>query len=427
MNNLTNKKLTFLIEPILIILPISLLFSNLITEIFIFLISIIFFLNVKKNEIIKIFDNKIIRLLFLLYLYLLINYFVNIDKDPSFTRSIPFVRFIIYVMALSYFLNVAYISKKKIFFYWGGIILFVCLDLQFQNITGKNILGYEAIIQGPITRLGGFLGDELKVAYLINSFFVVSLGSFFFYKKKNYKNTTFILLSTSLVLYSVYTTAERSNFLCLLIFVVLFFIFSKFRYYFLLIITTLIVVMTMNFSNIQSNTKIQRMFLENTKIIINSLSINENKTNNFLYKDNHYFSHYSTAWQIFQDYPITGVGPKNFRKYCSNEIYDDKIYPTYKNINCSTHPHNLFFEIIAEFGILGVVFFFGFFCYFFYKSLKISFKKNNIFLFGNTIFLMTYFIPFLPRGSFFTNWNAMIFWTIFSVSFYLLDQENEHV
>ena len=40
---------------------------------------------------------------------------------------------------------------------------------------------------------------------------------------------------------------------------------------------------------------------------------------------------------------------------------------------------------------------------------------------------MTYFIPLLLRGSFFTNWNAMIVWTIFSVSFYLLDQENEHV
>ena len=426
MNNSPNKNLLFLIEPILIILPISLLFSSLISELLILIIISIFFVSVRKDELIKIFNNKIILFMIVLYLYLILNYFVNISKDPSFTRSIPFIRFIFYVIALSYFLNKDYIKSKRIFFYWTVIVFLVCLDLQLQNITGKNIFGYEAIRQGNFTRLGGFLDDELKISYLLNSFFVVSLGSTFTYQKINKKNKLLALLLTGLVIYSVYATAERSNFVCLLFFTIIFFIFSKLRNYLFFMVILLIPIIIINFSYIKSNSKIERMFSENTKLIKSSLSFNVDKQKNFLYKNNNYFPHYSTAWEIFKDYPTMGVGLKNFRKYCNNEIYDEKIYPQYRNTNCSTHPHNLFFEIISELGILGVVVFFGFFGYFFYKSLRVSLKNKDLFLFGNTIFLMTYFIPFLPRGSFFTNWNAMIFWTIFAISIHLIDKKKHY-
>ena len=427
MNILDFKKIRFLVEFIIIILPISFLFSNFVSEILILILVLFFFVNVKKNELINILNNKIIISIFILYFFLIINYFLNIYRDPDFGRSFFFIRFVLYVISLSYFLNEDYINSKKIFFYWGIITLIICIDLQIQNILGKNIFGYESIKQGNLIRLGGFLNDELKISYLINNFFVISLGSYFFYNKKNNKNFLILIIAFILiVLFSVYSTAERANFLCLLIFISSFLIFSKYRFYFLSTLMILIPIIFINFSDLKSNEKIKRMFLDNAKLIKMNISLKSDANKNFLYKESHYFSHYATAWQIAKDFPSTGVGLKNYRNFCNKEIYYEEVHPSFRDRNCSTHPHNLFFEIISELGFFGFIVFFSIFGYFFYVSLKDSFKYNNIFLFGNTIFLMTYFIPFLPRGSFFSNWNAMLFWTVFAISVYLINKDTKY-
>ena len=67
--------------------------------------------------------------------------------------------------------------------------------------------------------------------------------------------------------------------------------------------------------------------------------------------------------------------------------------------------------------------FFGSFFYIFFLFLKFAFYQKNIFIFGNTVMLMSFFIPLLPKGSFFTNWNAMIFWTVFGLNLYLMSQK----
>ncbi len=427
MNILGFKKITFLVEFIIIILPISLVFSNFFSEILILILVVAFLFIVKKDELINIINNKIIISILILYLFLVINYFLNIYRDPDFGRSFFFIRFVLYVISLSYFLNKDYVNSKKIFFYWGIITLIICIDLQIQNILGKNIFGYESIKQGNLIRLGGFLNDELKISYLINNFFVISLGSYFFYNKKNNKNFLILIIAFILiVLFSVYSTAERANFLCLLIFISSFLIFSKYRFYFLSIIIILIPIIFINISDLKSNEKIKRMFLDNAKLIKKNISLKSDINKKFLYKENHYFSHYSTAWQIAKEYPLTGVGLKNFRNFCTKKIYQEKIHPSFRDRNCSTHPHNLFFEIISELGFFGFVVFMSIFGYFFYISIKNSFKFKNIFLFGNTIFLMTYFIPLLPRGSFFSNWNAMLFWTVFAISVYLINKDTKY-
>ena len=431
MLSLENKKLIFLLNFCLIFLPISLLFSNIISEIIILLITIIFFLSVKKKVVLKVINNKVVFFLLILTLYFLINYFINFDKNPSITRSLLFIRFPLYVISLSYFLNSGLVNNKKIFYYWGSIVFITCLDLQLQKITGKNILGYEHIAEGSIMRLGGFLNDELKVANFINSFFVISLGAIIFYEKNN-NNWILIFLFISTILYSVIITGERANFIALLLFLIGFLIISSLRKYAALMFITLAILIAFNYSELKKNSMLERMLFQNVNIIKDSLSINHNKdaksqeNKGFLYKDNHYFSHYATAWQIFKDYPVVGVGHKNFRVYCSDAAYLEKVYPSYRNRNCATHPHNLYYEILSELGILGAMIFFSFFVYFFYICLKRSYKRSNMFLYGNTLFLMTYFIPFLPRGSFFTNWNAIIFWTIFAISYHLLNKKETH-
>jgi len=61
--------------------------------------------------------------------------------------------------------------------------------------------------------------------------------------------------------------------------------------------------------------------------------------------------YYTSAYKMFLDNKILGVGVKNFRVVCNNERYyvDGKMV-------CNTHPHNTYIQILAELGIVGFLF-----------------------------------------------------------------------
>ena len=292
--------------------------------------------------------------------------------------------------------------------------------MQLQNITGKNILGYESILQENFYRLGGFMSEELKIAYFINNFFIITLGYLLmnFNKKKSY--IFCIVILTPLVIYSVYLTGERANFLSLVFVIFIFLAFSNLKKYFFVVLFCFMSIFLLFFDQLKELPKFDRMLTKN----INSIQyvLSKNNGEDFFYKNNVYFTHYSTALQVFQDYPINGVGLKNFRNFCNNPKYDEKIFPEQRTKKCANHPHNLYFEILSELGAIGFLIFFTFFFYIFYIFFSFYFKSKNIFILGNTLILLTFFIPLLPKGSFFTNWNAIIFWTVFSVNCYLINK-----
>ena len=49
-----------------------------------------------------------------------------------------------------------------------------------------------------------------------------------------------------------------------------------------------------------------------------------------------YIDDYVTAYKIFLDNKVFGVGVKNFRNFCSDEKYE------VSSLSCSTHPHNIY-------------------------------------------------------------------------------------
>ena len=84
-NSIFNYKI--ISEILIIILPICLLFSNFISEIIVFGLILISLL-VNKWKFIKLELNDLVFfLLILIFAYLIANYFINIDKNPSVSRS----------------------------------------------------------------------------------------------------------------------------------------------------------------------------------------------------------------------------------------------------------------------------------------------------------------------------------------------------
>ncbi len=406
-NYLNSKQI---IEIILILLPIALLFSNIVAEFFIIGLIIFYFLNLNSKVFFKNLKEPIFLLILFFWLYLILNFFINFEKNPSLERTIFFIRFPLLILSISFFINNLNINLKKIFGFWGIIILIICLDLIFQFFTQVNLFGYKAILQGAIYRLGGFMGDELKISNLVFHFGAITFGYFFTnnFLSKN-KFNFFNLLTLILLILCIFITGERANFLTISFYTLLLVMFICFKdiKYFLIFSSVLIAVYgAMYFSN----SKISERMMENlvTKKI-SLLKINSGK--NFLNKNSHHFAHYSTAYQIFEDHKLFGVGMKNFRNFCDNKKFNEKIHEKWREKKCALHPHNFYFEILSELGITGFIILLSFFTFSIFKFLK---SKNN-FIIISTFILIAYFIPFLPRGGFFTNWNAIIFWTIFAL------------
>ena len=311
------------------------------------------------------------------------------------------------ILSISFFLNSLKLNEKKIFSFWAIIILITCIDLNFQYFNKVNLIGNRAILQGDVYRLGGFMGDELKISNLI--FHFGALAFIYSFSRKIKKNKIIILniLFLLILIISIFLTAERSNFVTIALFFIIlnFFLLTK-NMKFSLIIFSLLSVMLIFFS-INNKDLSKRMTTTIFKEVKN-FKYEPNKS--FLNKDSHYFAHYSTAYQLFKKNPYFGIGIKNFRMFCDTDEFNKDIHPVWKNKKCATHPHNYYFEFLSELGIVGFVLIIYFFIFSFVKFLR---SKNNFIILGSFILLVS-FIPFLPRGSFFTNWNAIIFWTVFA-------------
>ena len=120
--------------------------------------------------------------------------------------------------------------------------------------------------------------------------------------------------------------------------------------------------------------------------------------------------HYVSAFKMFFNKPIFGVGTNTFRYECKKYKY------RYKDHYCSSHPHNFYIQILAELGVIGFLFLVTFILYltniglrqlFFMirsnRSKKISFDK---FLFAMILFVFWW--PVIPHMSFYNNWNNVL-------------------
>ena len=123
-------------------------------------------------------------------------------------------------------------------------------------------------------------------------------------------------------------------------------------------------------------------------------------------RSNEHFSHYHTAYEIFRENKLFGIGIKNFR----NLSYDDK-FNQFENINGgSTHPHQIHFEFLSELGLIGYILLFGILIIFISRGIKQYLYNNDILSLVGSIFIIATILPIIPSGSFFTTYTATIFW-----------------
>jgi O-antigen ligase len=257
-------------------------------------------------------------------------------------------------------------------------------------------------------RIASFLRKELKIGHFVLGFYFICSG--FIFEKYNRKSNIFItvgFLITTFFIGSIILTGERSNtiraILGLILYLLLFSNKINFNKKKIFLIFAIVIIGFFSISQ-----KVSRRF--------NIFIIDPLKQKGFVetYKGSQQAAHYYTAIEIFKSNLLFGIGNKNFRIECESEKYYNPSYAR-STERCATHPHQIYFEFLAEHGIFGSAAILAIIFYTIYKSLIIYKRNNNLIHLGSIIFVILTFIPLLPSGSFFTSFAATIFWINFSI------------
>ncbi len=394
-----------------IILPLSMILGNFALNLNILLINSFFIFFVVKNNQWNWCKLSVFKLLILLYLFQIFNSIYNYFHNPAYgyeglLRSIGFVKFIFFVFSFQYLIN-----KKeqldKIFKGWIIIISVVIFDVFFESIFGHNIFGFKS---KDYTRIISFFYNENVVgAFLLAFSFTVCL--FYLNKDLTFKKRLFINIIFFLIPLAILVSGERSNFLkCLILFsLILIFIQSN-----KLIISKLNISFLITFVLLISIIFVPNIFIKQTEFFFRILKANNTEKFVDKFQNIQYLAHYDTAWNIFKDFPVNGVGSKNFRIECAKEKYFNNNLK-FSSRRCSTHPHQIHFELLSEHGIIGYLLFFYLILSFTFNNLR---RSNDIFNKGLNFYLLIFLIPILPGGSIFSSFNGSLFWIIFALANY---------
>ena len=402
----------YIINFIILLIPISYIIGNLALNLNIFLLIIFTFLFFKR-DVFHIKYGLTDKLILILFLYILVNGFFNNFFNFNFPnapnqhivliKSFLFLRFLVLYFIVRYLVCREIVDYKLLFFVYGLFAFFVSFDLIIQYMFGKNLLGME----GGSRRLSGVFGDEYIAGGFIQKFFIFLPYSVLFFSKIRNKFLLHILLLFifGITLFGVLASGNRMPlFLTILALVLIFIYEKKLRkligsafIVFLLVFSFLLKTNDRTFNHFN---EFKTKSFEFISYFHESLLSSEK-----VLPKNVYVKEFVSGILTWQQNRIFGSGVKSFFLNCSSIEKDIKT----KYVgSCNTHPHNYYLEIATSLGILGLFLSIIIFSIILIKSITFTLNSSvvpeikNIFVPFFIIFVSEIF-PLKTTGSFFTS------------------------
>lgn len=390
----------FFFSNIIIALPIALITGPAIPDIFISIVALYFLIKTIQKKLWHYYHNPIVYGFILFSIYGIIRSCFSEITIESLTNegSVFYFRYIFFALGFSYLLDQNQYLSKYLLFTILACILIVSIDGMYQYIFDVNIFGNEKYQDN---RLTGLFGDEPIIGRYVSYFSI--FGFALIYKNFSISKKTIFLSIIVLVIAEVmvFFSGERSPLFYLVLFS--FFILIYLPHYRLYRLIGILFSILFIFSIIQLNPIAKKRMFDQTIDHISETQIP------FLPYSKMHEAHYTVALKMFQKSPIFGVGTNTFRFQCEKKIF------FYNEIGCTSHPHNYYIQVLAELGIFGFIFIFGFFLCLLFIGLRqlyylIINRKDSIIPFNNFLFIIVLFIfwwPLIPHMSLYNNWNSI--------------------
>lgn len=414
------------------LLPISLIIGPLISEIILFFLIVLLLLT-QMNQV---SEKKLLFIFSLLFFSTLISSSISeySYSDESNLKNI--LKSLFHFRFLLLFLITIIILKNEVFKkYFTNLILlcliFLIFDTLIQNYNDKSLFGFE---KSEIGRLSGPFKDEYIVGGVILKFYLIYYSLTFEKLLTFDKKQVFFLILFNFSLLAVILSGERSSmilFLLIILFNLIYLLLNNVKSLIVFVLSILIFsplhysnskFMTKRFVSIKNDViqiqtdhkKNETKFIDNTLKDLSSKNFLNNKIISYGYT-----AHFYSALSISKNNILFGVGQRNFRKACLDIKTEGLEIKLTKNLDeieknnflknlCTTHPHQIYLEILSETGIIGLFFF----IIILFNILKRIIVSKKTYLIGP---IMVLFFPLLPTGSYFNNFNSMFFWIIIGV------------
>jgi len=392
-----NDKIKSFNYYIFILLPLALIFSNAVANFIVFYISLIGLYETSKGRTHQFFKNNFTKIFLLFCLFIILNSLI-LNSDPlSLKSSLLFVRYLFFILGIWSMIKGNEAKLYNFFKFYKVILMFFFIDANFQFLNdGKNLIGYNSYLFQN-NRISSFFNSELILGSYVEKFSIIFICYLTIFKNKTSKKLIFFILFFTLEICLI--SGERRAFYSFLIFTFfyIFFIFNisnKIKIFFTVITISTLSILIFLSSNLKNRT------ILNT---YDSLS----KTGYTYFSTGHY-QHFKNAIELFKEKPFSGHGSNSFRLNCERIDYKFNIH------GCSTHPHNIIAQFLAEKGLVGIIFLIAFFLSLLYAVVinfkkKILAKEKILVLFS----ILLFFNPFFPSANFYNSWVNNIISIIF--------------
>tara|TARA_B110000027_G_scaffold52107_1_gene56846 strand:- start:1724 stop:3010 length:1287 start_codon:yes stop_codon:yes gene_type:complete len=422
LNNKENYKIhnnyNLVLSLFITFIPPSLVLGAAIMEFFIILSCVFFFfLNLKKIGL-NYYKNNFFYIFCLFCFFLILSSLLSNDIFNSLRNTAFYFRFGILALIICYLLD-NYEKFKSFFFNSLFVTLIIVISYSFLEFFFSNI--------SNTARISGLFGDELiQGSFLLRIIPIFFIFSFYnkekIFAKKFSLLVFYIILSSSFIL--IILSGERSAVFLTILSILLSFLFFKLNFRKIILYSLLILTFSTSTFYFYPKTK-ERIINQTIKqvfFIQDRAGYNIGKKIN-IFSEGHQ-DHLESGFLMFQENYILGVGVRNFRIECKNDIY--KIVGKYP---CSTHPHNTYIQLLSETGLIGFSFIVVFLLFIFLQ-IFVFYKKNfkqkrkfNISLAACFIIILVNLFPFMTSGSFFNNWLSTLYYIPIGLLLHELNNE----
>jgi O-antigen ligase len=401
-NNLIN-----VISLFVCLIPASLIIGAAVSEFFLSLVAFFFLIYTVIYKDWFYYKKKIFTYLIFFYIYILFNSLVSEFPLNSLRSSAFYFRFYLFFLAIWFLLD----NNKNFlkYFLFSIVVPLIAASLySFWDIF--NLIRFK--IKLLDFRISGFFGTELIQGSYFLRLLILFVGVYTLLN--NFKNIYIFYSIFFISIFIIIVSGERASVALLFIFLFLYFIFYDSKIITKIKIFSLIIFIFVASFMYLPGLK-QRLFTNTIQLIYEEEKIKLFSRGNQ--------EHYMSALKMFKKNIITGVGIRNFRLECRKEEYK------HIGINsCTTHPHNTYIQLLAETGLIGLVFVSSF-LYYIIKFLTANLmnilkrkpiNKSSVF-FAVAIFINLF--PLVPTGSFFNNWLSTLYY--FPLAFFFYNQNKQ--
>lgn len=327
----------------------------------------------------------------LLWIYLIARGLFASDIWTSLKAALPMLRFPLLALAVAYFIRHNPIIKDKLFFLSAIALIFIAINAIVQIAIGHDLFSNMLVQHEHFFRLTTPTGRQ-RIGYTCAFIMLPLLGYFLdalTNKRTNY--VSFYVMGIAIILgfATIVLSGERMPLaITLLTLIIALLSIDKLRKKALI---AMIVASSLVVLCIALSPQLHHRLISTTTIQLTN------------FQNDAYGKIYKTAYSMFLRDKLFGIGANQFSNLCHTFIEEAKQ----DGMQCASHPHNYYLQMLTEGGLLGLAMFIIAVSLMLIQCLRGPHAYYALFA---GILVLTKFLPIVPSANLYIAWSSAPIW-----------------